>query len=105
MKKSRKDLNKFWKFHIEQWSESDLTQLEYCRQNDLTAYRFTYWKKKFKQQSGPSVEFVQITPEPEAVNTCPSGLKLNTSHGLQIEIPDGFSRETLEQVLMTLNVL
>jgi len=79
--------------------------MEYCRQNALTPYRFTYWKNKFKMQGCPPVQFVQITPEPEAVNTCPSGLKLNTSHGLQIEIPDGFSRDTLEQVLMTLKVL
>ncbi len=105
MKKSRKELNKFWKFHIEQWSESDLTQLEYCRQNALISYRFTYWKKKIQQQSCPPVEFVQIVQKSEAENTCSSGLKLNTGQGLQIEIPDGFSRETLEQVLMTLNVL
>ncbi len=105
MKKSRKELNKFWKFHIEQCSESDLTQLEYCRQNALISYRFTYWKKKIQQQSCPPVEFVQIVQKSEAENTCSSGLKLNTGQGLQIEIPDGFSRETLEQVLMTLNVL
>jgi len=79
--------------------------LEYCRQNSLIHYRFTYWKKKFKQKSCPAVEFVQITPKPEIVTDSPSGLKLNTGHGFQIEIPDGFSQETLEQVLMTLNVL
>ena len=33
------------------------------------------------------------------------GLKLNIGPGLQIEIPDGFCRETLEQVLETLKVL
>ena len=101
-KEKNKDLSKFWQSHINQWSESGMSQLEYCRQHDLIPHRFTYWKRKFKKQHLP-VEFVQVTPESMNINL--SGLKLNIGPGFQIEIPDGFSRATLEQVLATLKVL
>ncbi len=69
----------FWKTHLEQCSESGMTQREYCRQNDLIAHRFTYWKIKFKNKNLP-VEFVQVSPE--AVRIHPSDLKLNIRPGL-----------------------
>ena len=107
MSKSWKEKNEerviFWKSHIEQWSVSGISQLAYCRQYDLIPHRFGYWKRKFKQQNLP-IEFVQVTPEPMNMNSL-SGLKLNIGSGLQIEIPDGFSKITLEKVLTTLKVL
>lgn len=106
MKKSRKEKSKelaeFWKAHIDKWSNSGLTQTKYCLQKDLSRDRFTYWKRKFKQQNLP-VEFVQLTPQ--SMDIGQAGLKLNIGSALQLEIPDGFSRATLEQVLKTLNVV
>ncbi|MCK5100591.1 MAG: IS66 family insertion sequence element accessory protein TnpB [Desulfobacteraceae bacterium] len=93
---------KFWKSHIKHWSESSISQLEYCRQNDLIPHQFTYWKTKFKNQNLP-VEFIQVMPEPMNIDL--ANLKLNISQGLQIEIPDGFTSTTLERVLTTLKVL
>jgi len=100
-KKKSEELGKLWKQHIEQWSESGLSQTEYCRQNVLSRHRFTYWKIKFKPKNLPA-KFVQI-PEPLDIHV--PDLKLNIGQGLQIEIPEGFSRATLEQVLATLKVL
>lgn len=106
MEKSRKERNEelavLWKNHLDNWSFSGLTQSEYCRRNDLSRDRFSYWKRKFARQNLP-VEFVQINTEP--LNLVHSGLKLNIGAGLQIEIPDGFSRATLEKILITLKVL
>ncbi len=96
-------LAKIWRSHIDQWSSTRLSQTEYCRQNDLSRHRFTYWKRKFYPTKNLPVEFVQINPEP--INMTFTGLKLNIGPELQIEIPNGFSRTTLEQVLMTLKVL
>ena len=101
-KEKNQERQAFWKKHLEQWSKSDLTQREYCRQNNLIAHRFTYWKTKFKSKNLP-VKFVQVLPDP--VRFEPSDLKLNIGAGLQIEIPDGFSQVTLERVLATLRVL
>ncbi len=105
MEKSRKEKNEelalFWKSHIDQWSESGISQLAYCRRHELIPHRFGYWRRKFKLQDLP-VKLVQI---PETVQIQQSDLKLNINSGLQLEIPDGFSKTTLKEVLTTLKVL
>ncbi len=101
MLKKRQDLyrqrQQFWKEHLKNWSESGSTQTEYCRINNLKATRFTYWKTKFSKTNLP-VEFIQISEQPMAA----SFLKLNIGADFQLEIPDGFSRSTFEQVLTIL---
>ncbi|MFH2058865.1 MAG: IS66 family insertion sequence element accessory protein TnpB [Pseudomonadota bacterium] len=101
-KEKSQERQAFWNTHLEQWSASGMTQREYCRQNNLIAHRFTYWKIKLKGTHLP-VKFVQISPEPIRIG--PFDLKLNIGPGLQIEIPEGFSQVTLERVLVTLRVL
>ena len=105
MSKSWKEINKekaiFWKTHIHQWSESRLSQREYCHQNDLRPNRFTYWKIKFGKINRPT-ELVQV---PVPTHFCKAGLKLNIGRELQVEIPDGFKKETLEQVLSVLKAV
>jgi hypothetical protein len=91
----------FWQYHMRQWSDSGLSQAEYCRNNNLKIKSFGYYKSKFQKRNLP-VEFVQIS---DALNPNLPGLKLNIGSNLQIEIPDGFSRDTLEQTLKTLSVL
>ncbi len=100
-KEKNKELAKFWKPHIEQWSESGVSQVEYCRQHDLIPHRFTYWKTKLKPKHLP-VKFIQI---PNSLPIHVPGLKLNIGSGLQIEIPDDFSCDTLEKILTTLRIL
>ncbi len=105
MPKSRKEKNNelagFWRLHMVQWARSGLTQTEYCRHNEISRDRFTYWKRKFKEQNLP-VKFVQL---PMPVHTHSKGLKLNLGQGVQIEIPDGFARDTLERVLAALRAI
>ena len=103
MEESKKEKNvaleKFWESHINRWEASNMPQVAYCRQENLVPHRFSYWKRKLRKKNFP-VQFVQITTEPENIHS--PGLKLNISPGFQIEIPDGFSKATLEQVLATL---
>jgi hypothetical protein len=107
MLKAQQDIDgqrqQFWREHLKNWSESGLTQKEYCRINNLKATRFTYWKTKFNnlkdtRKTNLPVEFIQISDQPMATGF----LKLNVGADFQIEIPDGFSRSTFEQVLTIL---
>jgi hypothetical protein len=41
----------FWQQHIAQWQASGLSQAGYCRQHELTAHQFSYWKCKFLTMS------------------------------------------------------
>jgi hypothetical protein len=99
--------SQFWKNHLDQWSRSGITQNAYCKANDLKSNRMTYWKNKFKRQSFP-VEFVQVSPA--RISQLPhlqpqEALRLNIDAGFQIEIPDGFSKTTLAQVLQVIRGL
>ena len=100
-KKANKKRFQFWESHLKEWSQTGLTQNAYCRNNNLRPNQFTYWKNKFKKQNLP-VEFVQVTSHQfEKAISCHSQntLRLNIKSGFQVEIPDGFSQATLEQVL------
>ena len=93
-----------WKHHLEEWSRSGLTQIRYCRENNLKPNRLTYWKNKFKRQSFP-VEFIQV-PEVKIATTVNAQfrdvLRLNIDTGFQIEVPDGFSQATLARMIHVL---
>lgn len=91
----------YWQTHIDQWSQSGLSQASYCRINNLKTKSFTYFKSRLKKKNLP-VELVQIPIDPIQHS---SFLKLNIGSSFQIEIPDGFSNSTLEQVLVTLRSL
>ena len=41
-KKNQKRLQ-FWQEHLKAWALTELSQREYCRQNNLKTNRFTYW--------------------------------------------------------------
>ena len=36
----------FWEHHIEQWRNSRLSQLAYCRKHQLKPHRFYYWRRR-----------------------------------------------------------
>jgi len=95
----------FWQSHLDAWALTGLTQAEYCRQNDLKVNRFTYWKRSLQKENLP-VEFVRISAEPaksaHALHNSGVPLRLTVDSRFAIEIPDGFSPATLEQVLLTL---
>ncbi|MBC2705481.1 IS66 family insertion sequence element accessory protein TnpB [Desulfobacula sp.] len=89
---------KYWQRHIEKWSQSGLSQTAYCREYKLKTKSFTYFKSRLKKKNLP-VQFVQVPVEPVRA---PSFLKLNIGSSFQIDIPDGFSQNTLTQVLQVL---
>jgi len=88
---------KYWQCHIEKWSQSGLSQAAYCREYNLKIKSFNYFKSRLKKTL--PVQFVQVPVEPVRV---PSFLKLNIGSSFQIDIPDGFSQNTLTQVLQIL---
>jgi hypothetical protein len=39
---------RYWKEHLDAWQISGLSQVDYCRQHDLSRFRFQYWKRRFE---------------------------------------------------------
>lgn len=36
---------------IERWQQSKLSQVQFCKQEGISYYRFQYWRKKFGQEN------------------------------------------------------
>lgn len=94
----------FWNGHINKWKESKLSQIDYCRANNLSRHRFTYWKIKNNKKATP-LKFVTIIPKhftsPLDCNISP--LKVQIGDKYRIEVGEGFSGETLIRLINTLS--
>ncbi len=51
-----------WQLHIEQWHNSNLSGMEFCRQENLSYSNFMRWKKIISQTSVS--DFVRLADEP-----------------------------------------
>lgn len=58
---------------ISSWQASDLSQREWCRQQDIAYHIFHYWYRKYKEaqdEPGGGSSFVRLTVKPEAGAGC-----------------------------------
>lgn len=98
------ELSKFWKEHIDAWSNSGLSQIDYCRQNNLSRTRFTYWKLKFEKQNLPPT-FIEIHPK-TVQKALPiksiSSITIRSTSGFSVDVPQDFSSQSLKQILSVL---
>ena len=97
----------YWKQHIESWQETGLTQIEYCRRNNLKHHQLVYWKKRFlKTETGVSFvplkleDLLDIPSQPDCAALC-----LVINNHLKIEIRAGFDAQLLRQVIFALRGL
>jgi hypothetical protein len=108
MKKSRAiecaQKRSYWEEMLWRWETSGLSQVEFCRQNELNRHRFTYWKRRIRK-SAQTVPFVELGSLPNLSGVYgPKGATfgLILEERFRIEIPDGFNPVTLEQLIRTL---
>jgi len=95
---------KFWEKQIQNWQESNLTQSEYCRKNNLILHRFGYWKRRIVKSVAPQVSLVQVDMKAN-INSNPiytSPLRLVFGNKFHIKIDRGFDPVTLRQLLCIL---
>ncbi len=97
-------LRRFYQKHIEHWRQSQLSQKEYCRQNEIITHRFTYWKKRFAdEKSGPT--FVPVPLVQNITASSASKIDLVITGGFKIQVGPGFDPATLKQLIHTLRTL
>jgi hypothetical protein len=96
-------LRRFYQKHIERWRQSQLSQKEYCRQNEIIPHRFTYWKKRLVDgKSAPT--FVPV-PLVKNFPTSSSTIDLFIAGGFKIQVGQGFDPTTLKKLIHTLRSL
>ena len=98
---------RFWKQQIEQWKDSGLTQIEFCRLHDLKPHQLTYWKKRFQPTELPvslvELKWASTFQTPPCPN--PSPLRLIVNEQLRIDVDRGFDPLTLQQLVLSLRQL
>ena len=98
---------RFWKQQIQQWKDSGLTQIEFCRLHNLKPHQLTYWKNRFKPVQAP-VSLVELKWEPNfqaAPCPNPSPLRVILNNQLRIDVDRGFDPATLQQLVLSLGPL
>jgi hypothetical protein len=97
----------YWKQHIDSWQQTDLTQVEYCRQHNLKHHQLVYWKKRFSKTEA-NVSFVPLNLENllEIPTRQDQGsLILVFNNQFKIEIRSGFDAQLLHQLIFALRGL
>lgn len=105
-RKSKKERNRekgiFWTDHIKRWKESGLSQIDYCRANNLSRHRFTYWKCKNAKKNNP-IKFIPVVTKPSSsLSNSIEPLKVHVGDRYRIEVGEGFSEKTLTRLINTL---
>ena len=106
----RPETKQYWMDQLSEYWDSGFTIQEYCELKELSYESARRWISRLKKeragqnQSGESLEFVEIALNPPEV-ACPgTGIKLY-SNGFEVRIEKNFDRETLAQVLQILKGL
>jgi hypothetical protein len=100
------DRRKFWATHIEAWSQSGLTQVDYCRRHGLRWSNFHYWRKRLNGLPAPAalVELPVSSIIDGQATRDPNGLVLIFDR-YRVEIADGFNPAALARLIQVLGHL
>jgi hypothetical protein len=101
------DKKRYWQKHVSSWRESNLSQVEYCRLNDLSIKNFGYWKRK-ERNAVPSQPrfFPLVAASSGPIDARASALQLNIQEKrFSIEIGEDFSPMTLRKLIAILEQL
>ena len=98
---TRQSRSEFWSRHIEKWNNSGLTQVEYCRLNDLNRFTFNYWKsKRNKEETFRPLLPVSVRPDTSSKTASfPSGISLSFGDRFDVRLDVGFNGDTLSRLI------
>ena len=92
------DQKQQWSDKISNWHNSGQSMAAWCRQNDESYYRFTYWRKRLeKRGQSESGRFVELTWQ-----RSPLSLLCN---GISLQVEPGFDPALLRDVLAVMKTV
>ena len=95
----------YWRKHISQWSKSDLSQAEYCRQNKLSTAAFHWWKGQFRKKSkaqkkpSTSTQFVEVHSITPAHGSRGETYEIALSQGRAIRVGRDFDSDVIRRLI------
>lgn len=117
MAKTKKKTSRaiYWQEHISQWSESGLTQAEYCRRNKLSAAAFHWWKGQLRRKSkaqkslsankqqrhglSTSMQFVEVYGVHPGSVRSGEAYEIVLSRGRAIRVGSDFNSDVLKRLI------
>jgi len=101
------DKKQYWQKHVASWRESNLSQVEYCRLNNLAINNFGYWNRKGNKATSAHPHFFPLVAAgPGPMDKRASALQLNIQEKrFSIEIGEDFSPIVLRRLIATLEQL
>lgn len=99
--------NVFWQHHLAQWQASGLSQAGYCRQQELSAHKFSYWKRKLQipcksVAHEPATGFARVQVDTGVISSSFQGLSLRFNDGTQLTGITGDNVGLIKQLLVVL---
>ena len=82
---TREQRRRFWQQHVEGWQQSGLTQIAYCRRNDLNAHQFYRWRQRIMAATETPVSFLPVAIASTPQQSQPA-IRIHTPNGFTIEI-------------------
>jgi hypothetical protein len=95
---------RYWKYHLDGWRASGLTQVAYCRQNDLSRFQFQYWRKRF-QESDLLPALIEVPLSSVMARKPNQALRLLVGDQYQIAVERDFDPVALRQLIGVLGRL
>ena len=107
LKPRRSELPGYWRQQLLEWSQSGLSQVQFCRERKLSVAAFTWWKAKFRDElnlpyrrvrksSRKRDGFIEVQVSTDRPT---SGYELLLTNGRRITIPTRFDIETLKRLI------
>jgi len=102
MAESRRD---FWNNHIRTWQESECTQIEYCKKNDINKNTFQYWKNRIKKgwKKCNESKLVEVTLRKSPSSN--SDIIIILKNGLKIQINSDADIILIKEIISSLEEL
>jgi hypothetical protein len=95
-----------WRFHIEAWQRSGLSQAAYCRQHQLNSRGFTARLSDYRRDKGeekPVFMPVTVTQASGELNPEAKKIVLHCVQGHRLELPETISAHWLSTLLRGLS--
>jgi len=114
--KNKTSRRPFWQKHLLAWSESSLTQADYCRQHELSRAAFGWWKRqlqgrpKLRRRSSDTkrprrdhqtaVQFVEVQRGPHVdTSGSPAIYEVLLPHGRAVRVGHDFDPDVLKRLI------
>jgi transposase len=108
----------FWQQHLRAWSQSGLTQADYCRQHELSRAAFGWWKRQLQGKPKPrkesrgskrpqrdrqtAVQFVEVQRGPDVgTSTNAAVYEVLLPHGRAVRVGHDFDPDVLKRLIAT----